>query len=260
MYTPKSFESAKEFWQPREKFSPSFAGHALCVVGYDDSKFGGAFEVMNSWGSEWGNDGFMWIRYETFAEFVPYAFELFHINGDNPDAVDMAGKITIELNSGGQMNVQMTDNPGYYKVSDSYASGTLFQIAIESVESGFLYVFGSDLSKEIFPLFPSGNMSAALPYKESHVVLPAETQYIEIDNNPGTDFLCIVYSKEDLWLDDIKRQLEAVDGEFIDRVKTVFSDQLVDVGNVSYRPNSVEFFGKSKGKTVIAVILEIGHI
>ncbi|MDA9666441.1 hypothetical protein N9T48_00085 [bacterium] len=38
-------------------------GHAMCIIGYDDNKFGGSFEVMNSWGSNYGDNGFIWIRY-----------------------------------------------------------------------------------------------------------------------------------------------------------------------------------------------------
>lgn len=49
-------------------------GHALCVVGYDDDKQ--AFEVMNSWGREWANEGFIWIKYNDFARYVRYAVNL----------------------------------------------------------------------------------------------------------------------------------------------------------------------------------------
>ena len=41
-------------------------GHAVVVVGYDDDRFGGAFKVLNSWGSGWGGGGFFWIPYDTF--------------------------------------------------------------------------------------------------------------------------------------------------------------------------------------------------
>jgi len=41
----------------------STSGHALCIIGYDDNKFGGSFEVMNSWGDDWGNSGFFWVKY-----------------------------------------------------------------------------------------------------------------------------------------------------------------------------------------------------
>lgn len=40
--------------------------HAICVIGYDDSKQ--AFRVQNSWGSSWGNNGYFWIDYAFFAQ------------------------------------------------------------------------------------------------------------------------------------------------------------------------------------------------
>lgn len=48
----------------------AIGGHEMHVIGCDDAKqvFGctGAFEVQNSWGSEWGDGGFCWIPYEYF--------------------------------------------------------------------------------------------------------------------------------------------------------------------------------------------------
>jgi hypothetical protein len=46
------------------------SAHAMCVVGYDDEKMGGAFRVINSWGSSWGDNGFFWIKYDDFVEYV----------------------------------------------------------------------------------------------------------------------------------------------------------------------------------------------
>lgn len=38
--------------------------HALCVVGYDDTKGkSGAFKVVSSWGTGWGKGGFGWLGY-----------------------------------------------------------------------------------------------------------------------------------------------------------------------------------------------------
>ena len=42
---------------------PNGSYHAMCVVGYDDNKSGGAFLVMNSWGSSWGQNGYFWLKY-----------------------------------------------------------------------------------------------------------------------------------------------------------------------------------------------------
>ena len=95
MYAPKSFELLKDiFWVPRENVDPeNQPGHSLVVVGYDDTKFGtGGFEVMNSWGTEWADGGFAWVRYSDFTEFVKYGFELFVFPFANPDAIDLQGK------------------------------------------------------------------------------------------------------------------------------------------------------------------------
>src|SRR5690625_7623232 len=70
------------------------AGHAMTIIGYDDSKgSGGAFRVVNSWGSDWGDKGYIWIDYQFFLnEFVPtyegYGQELFIIITDENKAPD----------------------------------------------------------------------------------------------------------------------------------------------------------------------------
>jgi C1A family cysteine protease len=45
----------------------AIAGHALCIIGYDDELAGGAFKIVNSWGKTWGKDGFCWIKYSDLA-------------------------------------------------------------------------------------------------------------------------------------------------------------------------------------------------
>ncbi len=37
--------------------------HAVTIVGWDDEKR--AWLVKNSWGTDWGEDGYMWIAYHT---------------------------------------------------------------------------------------------------------------------------------------------------------------------------------------------------
>jgi hypothetical protein len=45
-------------------YGPKSGGHAMAIVGYDDKKgVGGAFRVVNSWGTNWGNKGFVWVDY-----------------------------------------------------------------------------------------------------------------------------------------------------------------------------------------------------
>lgn len=51
-------------------------GHAMCLIGYDDQKGGGSFQIMNSWGEDWGDHGFFWIKYEDFTKHVDECYAL----------------------------------------------------------------------------------------------------------------------------------------------------------------------------------------
>jgi hypothetical protein len=52
------------------------ADHAICVVGYSDKQYGGAFRIMNSWSKDWGTGGFIWIRYQDLTNFTEFGIEL----------------------------------------------------------------------------------------------------------------------------------------------------------------------------------------
>jgi len=47
-------------------------GHALLICGYDDAIH--AYKVLNSWGTEWGNDGIFWLDYDFFKTAVQKTF------------------------------------------------------------------------------------------------------------------------------------------------------------------------------------------
>lgn len=51
-----------------DKTGSDRGGHAQCIVGFDDTLVTpdgpGAFRVVNSWGTGWGDNGFYWISYE----------------------------------------------------------------------------------------------------------------------------------------------------------------------------------------------------
>lgn len=49
-------------------------GHAVAIVGYDDTRYGGAFRIINSWGQNWGDAGYFWMPYAAATRTVvaPY--------------------------------------------------------------------------------------------------------------------------------------------------------------------------------------------
>jgi hypothetical protein len=61
------------------KWSPSSnelieGGHAMCIIGYDDTKYGGSFELMNSYGTDFGDNGFVWISYADIKKYMQEAY------------------------------------------------------------------------------------------------------------------------------------------------------------------------------------------
>jgi hypothetical protein len=60
-------------WAPNS--SEKFIGdHAMCVVGYDDNKYGGSFEILNSYGTGYGDGGYVWVKYADFKKYMNQAF------------------------------------------------------------------------------------------------------------------------------------------------------------------------------------------
>lgn len=61
---PANYSSANNVTYGNETLGDG--GHAVCIVGYDDDLYGGAFKYLNSYGSGWGQNGYGWITYEAF--------------------------------------------------------------------------------------------------------------------------------------------------------------------------------------------------
>lgn len=99
---------------PENNFMPydptnSDAGHAVLCVGYDDGKFGeGALKFVNSWGEDWGEHGYSWIKYSDFSNIVIFAMTI----KDLPNVKSPGSPITEKPEE--PSNVIASDNVGPY--------------------------------------------------------------------------------------------------------------------------------------------------
>jgi hypothetical protein len=80
------YGAGKGLWEPKDEYKDKLGGHAMCIVGYDDSKFGGAWEIQNSWGTSVGDNGYIWIKYSDFNKIAVAAtvIELYDLNTSKP--------------------------------------------------------------------------------------------------------------------------------------------------------------------------------
>jgi len=62
----KSWSSSLKIFKEKEKV----IGHAVTLIGYDDSKEGGSFLIVNSWGKDFGDNGKIWIPYKSFFKYI----------------------------------------------------------------------------------------------------------------------------------------------------------------------------------------------
>jgi Papain family cysteine protease len=151
-----------------------FGGHAMCVVGYDEKKYGGAFLIMNSWGPEWGNNGFAWVRYPEFNYFVREAYGLEPMARTGQAAATLECEIGLvpvqfgpdkKMIPGGYIRLNRIDS-NLYRTASPISIGSKFKVEIKNNNECYIYVLGKETDGSVYTLFP-------YPTKED----PSKTKY-----------------------------------------------------------------------------------
>ena len=255
--------------------------HAMCVVGYDDNKFGGAFLVMNSWGTGWGKGGYAWITYKDYAEHTHDALELYlkpkaktttkPTTPPKPTTTPtqttvtqnrFAGNLTLQLSTGEKLKATLGTAPNglrRYRITEPLTSGTRYRIYISNNQPGYVYVFSSDLQNNAYINFPADSKtSAALTYKTNAIALPGEKTWLELDDTRGTDYLCVLFSTKEVELQSLLDYLKTGKGTFYEKVQTGFSKYLAPQTDIKFNSNSISFTATST-KDVVPLLIEFSH-
>lgn len=255
-----SFYSAKDLWNGNA--DKNEGSHAMCVIGYDDEKYGGAFQIMNSWGTRWGSGGFVWVTYNDYGQHARYGYEMYvDKKPSTATAPTLSGSMEIRLATGGKMQVSLSQsgNLRTYKVPHTYSSGTRYRIMLSNKEPAYVYVLGSDLTGHPELLFPpTPEISPALVYASNDIAIPDEQWYIETDDTVGTDYLCVLYSQKALPIDDIMARVSRMQGAFPQRIATVLGTQCVADRDINYGTSTISF-STTSNQTMVPVIVEIPH-
>jgi hypothetical protein len=190
----------KELWQPSgmDASQMGMGGHAMCVLGYDDRKFGGAFQIMNSWTPQWGNNGIAWVRYGDFKEYVREAYGIDPL----PKSVKVAS-IPLEctfglVNNDTKQYIQLraAGNNTFETVSPITA-GTRFKMEVKNTTECYTYIFGQETNGSSYVLFPYTPKYSAYCGITGYRLFP-RGQSLTADSIGNRDYIAIVVSKEEL--------------------------------------------------------------
>jgi C1A family cysteine protease len=151
--------AGQDAWMPSESDyqQRGFGGHAMCVVGYDDYKFGdmGGFLIMNSWGPEWGKNGMAWVRYSDFDFFTKEAYAVYP-QGEGVDMKPQRFDIRFGfVDNESQQNIPLRNTGGnVFRSTAPIRKGSKFKIEVTNNAECYTYVFGQEADGRTYVLFP----------------------------------------------------------------------------------------------------------
>lgn len=277
MNVPNSFYNCKDVWTKTET-NNNGGGHAMCVVAYDDNKYGGAFLIMNSWGTRWGNNGFTWVRYHDFANNTKYAFEMYVAKKQAPQPQPVVpkpqpqpqpkpqpvvvknkftGSLRFQLSTGETMSAALQS--GIYRMKSAYISGTRYRLYLTNNEPAYVYIIGSDQTNKVSRVFPpADNISPALVYSANNIAIPSEQWFIEMDDTKGTDHICVLYSSKALNIKQLMEQIENGTGTFSAKVRRALGTTAAATADISFSTSTIGFKAETTG-TVVPIFVEMTH-
>jgi hypothetical protein len=288
---PLSFEEARAVWEPapNEKADDILYNQALCVVGYNDKQYGGAFRIVNSWNTGWGEKGFCWIPYAYFGQFSINAFQVYGAEsqsgtvilaskngtaGAKPIEEHRRGSAELKLSDGAPMEVTREATRDLKVVSDEsapndirpyrtmqpYASGTRFKFYLSNSENAYVYALTTNKSGDFDKLFPFDEITSPLLGPNTTIAYPSENQSIVMEKHKGKDYLLILFSKRPLNLDGLMKTLDRKKGLIDKRIADALGDQLVKQDQIRYRDDQIAFDVKpGAAGNVVPLLIEFNY-
>ncbi len=265
----------KDLWTPTDddRNMMGFGGHAQCVVGYDDRKYGGAFLLMNSWGPSWGNNGFAWVRYRDFKYFVREAYGLEPMErtgaaAATPLACEI-GLVEIHYDNkktipGDYIPLQLK-NANVFETISPVKAGTRFKMEVRNSLECYVYVFGKETDGTSYTLFPYPRTDE--PAKTKYSPFCGITGYrlfpkgksMMPDSIGKRDEMAVVVSRQPLnWFSINNKISENPGQDYATRLNKALGEKLIH--NVRFKSSAkgnMQFTIAGDTSSIVATIVEI---
>ena len=248
----------KDVWKPTDNDLNmyGFGGHCMCVIGYDDFKEGGAFQVMNSWGPEWGNNGVAWIPYNVFDKFVVEAYGVYPMgNADQPLSNTLSVEFGLVNNATGK-NIPLTQKGnGVFATSSPVKKGTKFKVQVTNSLECYTYIFATD---------EKNNSAILFPYTEKHspycgitgTRLFPKDYSMEVDQLGSKDYMAIIVTKQPLDYKAYNDKVNQQSGAFEQKLRAALGDQMIK--NVQFLSGETMKFNIDAGNNgAVLMVIEV---
>lgn len=254
----------QELWMPTDDDyqKNGFGGHAMCVIGYDDfkeyqGKKLGAFQIMNSWGPEYGKNGFIWVPYQVFQEFVNEAYGLYPMgkaSEQKPERLEISFGL-IDFATQTEIPLRKTSEYQYSTVGELKPQ-TKFKIKVANNDECYTYVFAQETDGSTYTIFPYTKKHSPYCGITGTRVFPKD-KFFEPDNLGDKDYFVILVSSKPLNFLEIKEKLSRAKGStYQEKCRSVFSEAL----SKDFRFNSddkVAFSAKMDDNSLGFVVIEV---
>lgn len=251
----------QKVWHPtsEDRQQMGFGGHAMCVIGYDDRIEGGAFQVMNSWGSQWGQNGLAYIRYADFAEFVREAYGLDPLQKRGA-ALNVAFECSIGLiDNETKQNIALKTGTGnVFHTVTPIKKGAKFKMEIKNALECYIYIFSPDVQQKSFVLFPYKPIHSAYCGITGYRLFPRK-ESIQADDTGDKEIMAIVVSKKELDYNTINNAINASSqaGYAAKVNEAVAANAIKDVRFDTNENGSIYFKTAAEQNNIVATIVEI---
>lgn len=251
--------------EPSDYEMSGFGGHAMCVIGYDDYLEGGAFQIMNSWGEEWGEKGIAWVRYKDFDYFVKEAYGLYPMGTSRKfDANKLEAEIGLVVYDD---NTGKTDNlpaiPLKYAGGITYVTvhpvdaGTTFKMQVTNDIECYIYVFGQETDGSSYVLFPYTPKHSPYCGITGTRLFPKDYS-LKPDDVGNKDYMAVVVSKSPLDYKDLNEKISSgTRNTYASKIKEALSDKLIPDVRFKTDGRNVSFESSTEKGSVVAVVVEV---
>jgi hypothetical protein len=254
----------KKVWIPQSSDYQmnGFGGHAMCVIGYDDYLEGGAFQIMNSWGQEWGEKGIAWVRYKDFDHFVKEAYGLYPMGTTGQKSENMlTAEIGLVQNASGQGKDEIIPlqyrSENVYSTRNPLSEDTRFKLQVTNNMECYTYVFGQETDGSSYVLFPYTAKHSPYCGITGTRLFPKDYS-MQPDSIGNKDLIAIVMTKAPMDYKKFNRKISLSRKlSYSGKVKEALGEQLPDEIQFADQKGLVSFSTELTGQQAVMVIVEV---